>query len=99
MNEMTILVGGLCTAATAVLSWLLNRRKNGAEIDNAVVESANLAVSTMMAVMNELRDQVVELTEQAKSLHTENAEFRKQIGLLKAEIAKLRTQLEASNVE
>lgn len=88
--EQSTLLVALIGALTTVLAWRLNRRKDSAVTESSIAEGANFAVETMLQVMSELREQVERLTAEAANLKQENRELRVQIGILQAEIRKLR---------
>ena len=88
--EQSTIIVALIGTLTTLTAWRLNRHKDAAAADSSIAEGANFAVETMLQVMGELREQVERLTAEAANLKQENRELRFQIGILQAEIRKLR---------
>lgn len=68
----------------ATVTWRLSRRKHTAEAESTVAQGANMAVETMLRVMEELRREVADLTQEAELLRKENK-------ILHEEVVRLRT--------
>lgn len=85
---LAIIVGPV----TAVTTWTLTKKKTSADTDSSIANGANLAVETIMSVMQELREQVAALSREADALKVENGQLRQQIQQLRFEISKLRLE-------
>lgn len=84
---------------TMVIQWFLNKRKNKIDLTAALTGASQDAVETMLLVMNDLRQQVENLTKEAECLREENVSLRKETEALKAENQKLLVQIELLHVE
>jgi len=87
------IIGVLAAPFAALITWLLNRKKNVAEIYNALSESSQTAVETMQLTMNELRIELEEARRKIDALIVENELLRQDLHDLKDQNVKLMTQI------
>ena len=102
--ETTVIVAVITVLAAplaALLTWLLNRRKQISDIYNDLSESSQTAVETMQLTMGELRLELQEAREKIDGLMEENKVLRTDLTELKEmnirllnENRKLKSQLE-----
>lgn len=95
------IVGVLAAPLAALLTWMLNRRKNVSEIYSILSESSQTAVETMQMTMQELRIELTEAREKIDEIVEENAHLRQDMRDLKSfniklldENKKLKNQLD-----
>jgi FtsZ-binding cell division protein ZapB len=94
--EPTIIIaviGVLAAPIAAVITWLLNRKKNVAEIYSALSESSQTAVETMQLTMNELRIELEESRKKIDLLIKENEMLRTDLRSLKQQNNQLMIQM------
>ena len=77
------IIGVLAAPIAAFVTWLLNRRKNYADLYNVLSESSQTAVETMQVTMQELRIELVEAKDKIDELIAENELLRKDLQELK----------------
>ena len=86
----------LATPLGVLVGWLLNGKKNKAEISQTIAAASEKAVGTMSTVMSTVTD---ELKEQIDVLRGENAELQAQVDALKEENSKLTQVVEDMRAE
>lgn len=87
------IIGVLAAPFAALITWLLNRKKNVAEIYNALSESSQTAVETMQLTMNELRIELEEARRKIDALIEENELLRQDLHDLKDQNERLMHQI------
>lgn len=87
------IIGILAAPFAALVTWLLNRKKNVAEIYNALSESSQTAVETMQLTMNELRTELEEARRKIDALIDENELLRQDLHDLKDQNERLMHQI------
>lgn len=80
------IIGLLSAPVTVTVTWLMNRRKNTADIYSAMTGASQDAVETMATVVQELREQVRVLSVENKELRKHIAELQRQIRTLESNI-------------
>ena len=95
MSEALIvaMVGLLAAPFAAFITWVVNRKKNVADIYSILSESSQNAVETMQVTMNELRIELSEARQKIDDLIAENQELRKDLASLKTQNEKLISQI------
>lgn len=96
------IIGILAAPLAALITWLLNRRKNVSEIYSILSESSQTAVETMQMTMQELRIELTEARVKIDELVEENSLLRGDMRELKEmniklldENRKLKSQLDS----
>lgn len=85
-NNFDLLVASVAAIAVPMASfitWLSMRQKNTAEAHTSYAQAAHVSVETMLQVLDQLRDEVDQLT-------AENAKLRADTLILHGEVEKLR---------
>lgn len=85
-NNFDLLVASVAAVAVPMASfitWLSMRQKNAAETHTSYAQAAHVSVETMLQVLDQLRDEVDQLT-------AENAKLRADTLILHGEVEKLR---------
>lgn len=80
---MTTLFAAAAVPFAAIITWLSMRNKNNAEAVTGYAQAAHVSVETMLQVLDQLRDEVDQLT-------AENAKLRADTLILHGEVANLR---------
>lgn len=86
-NVQALIVGLLAAPIAALVTYLLARPKQRADIHNSVVTSASSAVDTIADVLNEVRVELEEARIELQALREENH-------MLKSLVEDLRTQVQ-----
>lgn len=81
MNDIVIvaIIGLLAAPLAALIGWLVNRKKNVADITNALMESSHHAVETMQTTMETLHDELQKAHIKIDALIEENIRMQDEI--------------------
>lgn len=83
--EVVSAIAALITApVAAAVSWRLMRRNHVVTADLTVAQGANMAVETMLVVLDQLRREVEDLTREAELLRQENKILHEEVARLRA---------------
>ena len=86
---MTAIVATLAAAFAAVISHLLSRPKQTADVNATIAAGAGAAVDTITDVLEHLRRELDEAREEIEKLREENRALRLSINQLNSRIAQL----------
>lgn len=78
----TIIVGLLATPIAAAVTYFLNRKKNKVDSDTAIATGASIAVETITAVLESLKDELDETRRELEEACKRLENMRKQNELL-----------------
>lgn len=78
----TIIVGLLATPIAAAATYFLNRKKNNVEADTAIATGASIAVETITAVLESLKEELDETRRELAEACSQLENMRKQNELL-----------------
>jgi len=82
-------LGLLVAPILATVTWRLYRKKHAAETESHIASGANFAVDAMLKVLEQLRQEVADLTVEAELLRVENSRLHSELSLLKDMIKEL----------
>lgn len=84
MNE--IILNGIVGACTAVLTWLLARRKYNTEVDNSVIAGLKEALNIYQQISTDNKERLAESQRQIDLLLKENFNMKTEITTLKTQV-------------
>jgi chromosome segregation ATPase len=76
------IVSMLAVPIASFITWLLNRKKNVADIYQVITSSSQSAVGTMQAAMETLNIELVNAQDRIDELTIENRDMKKELNLL-----------------
>jgi regulator of replication initiation timing len=89
---LTLVIGGGLGAK--LFEWATGRRRARADVADTMTDAAESNVRTMVAIVGELKEQVVALRNQNQALVLESGNLRLEVGNLRKENADLRQIVE-----
>jgi uncharacterized coiled-coil DUF342 family protein len=90
-----VLVALLTAPIASILTWVLNKRKTGADILNVISEAGQTAVETVTAALETVNAQLEEVRKENEQLHNDICELKEQNKQLIFENEVLRNDLQA----
>lgn len=88
-NVQAFVVGLLAAPIAAIVTFLLTRPKQRADIHSSVVTSASNAVETIADVLNQVRQELEEAREEIQALRQENHMLKDLIEELRSQVQRL----------
>lgn len=86
---ITLIIGLLAAPLAAIITWVLARPKQRADVHTSVVTSASAAVDTIADVLNEVRQELEEAREEIAALRAENQSLHQMVVDLRQQVADL----------
>lgn len=90
-----VLVALLTAPVATIITWMLNRKKSGADIVNTISEAGQTAVESISMVLETVRSQLEEVQAENQKLQEGIQELKRQNEQLIRENVKLREDLKA----
>lgn len=84
MND--IILNGIVAVTTAIVSWLLARRKYTAEVDNSVIANMKEALEFYKQISDDNKKRLDENQKKLDEVIKENTDLKAQVSVLKAQI-------------
>ena len=86
---IALIIGLMAAPVTAVVTWVLARPKQKADVHSAMVTSASAAVDTIADVLNEVRQELEEARGEIAALRSENQNLHQMVIDLRKQVAEL----------
>lgn len=86
---IALIVGLMAAPVTAVVTWILARPKQKADVHSSMMTSASAAVGTISDVLNEVRIELEEARGEIAALREENQSLHKMVIDLRQQVAEL----------
>lgn len=90
MDTLQIVVTLMVAPIASVVTWILSRRKNGAQVESLMTDAANSITSSALAILEETQAR-------KNALQEENATLKKEIEHLTALVKELETEVSSLN--
>jgi cell shape-determining protein MreC len=88
-STLALVVGVLAAPFAALITWLLSRPKQRADVHTSMVSSASAAVDTIADVLNEVRSELAEARIEIEALRSENQNLHRMVVDLRQQVADL----------
>ena len=86
---IALVIGLMAAPLAAVVTWVLSRPKQRADVHSAVVTSASAAVDTIADVLSEVRQELEEARQEIAALREENQSLHRMVVDLRSQVAEL----------
>jgi cell division protein FtsB len=78
--ELVAALTALIAAPLAsIVTWRLSRQHQAAQTDSALAQAASVSVDTMLAVMEQLKQDIADLTEENQKLREQTQALHKEV--------------------
>ena len=84
MND--IVLNGIVGCFTAILTWLLARRKYNAEVDNSVISGLKEALEIYKQISDDNKERIKENQIKLKEVLDENLQLKSELTILKTQV-------------
>ena len=84
MND--IVLNGIVGCSTAILTWLLARRKYNAEVDNSVISGLKEALEIYKQISDDNKERIKENQIKLKEVLDENLQLKSELTILKTQV-------------
>ena len=88
-STLALIVGLLAAPFAALITWLLSRPKQRADVHTSMVTSASAAVDTIADVLGEVRQELEEARQEIAALRGENQSLHRMVVDLRQQVAEL----------
>lgn len=86
---VTLIIGLLAAPIAAIITWLLSRPKQRADVHTSMMTSASAAVDTIADVLGEVRQELEEARQEIAALRSENQSLHQMVIDLRKQVAEL----------
>lgn len=86
---VTLIIGLLAAPIAAIITWLLSRPKQRADVHTSMMTSASAAVDTIADVLGEVRQELEEARSEIAALRQENQSLHQMVIDLRKQVAEL----------